>query len=89
MADGSFSDGNDVYKVQAKNSNGGSDPFDEDEFTISRIADGADGDPAANTAQVSLQRSSSASYSTKPTSSGTYTFSSGALTGTDFGSGKW
>ena len=90
VADGSFSDGNDVYKVQAKNSNGGSDPFDEDEFTISRIADGADGDPAANTAQVRIyKRSSSASYSTKPTSSGTYTFSTGALTGTDFGSGKW
>ena len=90
VADGSFSDGNDVYKVQAKNSNGGSDPFDEDEFTISRIADGADGDPAANTAQVRIyKRSSSSSYSTKPTSSGTYTFSTGALTGTDFGSGKW
>ena len=66
VADGSFSDGNDVYKVQAKNSNGGSDPFDEDEFTISRIADGADGDPAANTHQVRIyKRSSSASLQYK------------------------
>ena len=90
VADGSFSDGNAVYKVQAKSTLSGSDPFDEDEITIARIADGSDGDPAANTAQVRIyKRSSSSSYSTKPTSSGTYTFSTGALTGTDFGSGKW
>ena len=90
IADGSFSDGNAVYKVQAKSTLSGSDPFDEDEVTIARIADGSDGDPAANTAQVRIyKRSSSSSYSTKPTSSGTYTFSTGALTGTDFGSGKW
>jgi len=93
--DGSFSDGNDVYKVEARNNTISSTKFDEDEITIVRLADGAEGDPGAdgdNVAQVQIYlRSSSSSTPSTPSSSETYSFTSGAITSTPIASasGNW
>ena len=90
--DGSFSDGNDVYKVEARNSSISTTKFDEDEMTIIRVADGSDGNDGDNVAQVQIYlRTSSSSTPSSPSGSETYNFTSGAITSTPIASasGNW
>ena len=82
---GSFSLGNEIFKVKVRHSSGTSEILDTDETTLLRIKEGASGTQTANV-QI-YKRTAGNSAPSEPSGSSSFTFSTGALTGSAINDG--